>query len=153
MRSIQRLPLPKGASAERVGIEYFRWLPRFLAPFVRLHVRGERFWAFRLALLPIDLLRLEFAPERSTPDRVLYRIRGGALVSEECSASARLEFRQVLGGEAVLAAIHDFRPRLPWLVYKGTQAIVHLLVMRAFGRHLARGLTATSAPADRVSVL
>ena len=44
----------------------------------------------------------------------------------------------MLGDGIVLAAVHDFVPRLPWLVYKYTQALVHLLIMRAFGRHLAK---------------
>ena len=48
------------------------------------------------------------------------------------------ELREVLGGTALLAAIHDFRPALPWQVYQLTQARVHLAVMRGFGRHLAR---------------
>ena len=37
-----------------------------------------------------------------------------------------------------LAAIHEFVPALPWLVYIFTQAPVHAQVMRSFGRHLAR---------------
>jgi uncharacterized protein YjiS (DUF1127 family) len=43
-----------------------------------------------------------------------------------------------LGGGTVLAAVHDFSPRLPWYVYNSTQALVHLLVMRQFRRHLER---------------
>ena len=46
----------------------------------------------------------------------------------------------------VLAAIHDFVPRLPWYVYKYTQAQVHLFVMRGFARHLAQEIDAV-APA------
>ena len=44
----------------------------------------------------------------------------------------------VLGGELVTALVSGFVPRLPWLVYKSTQAVVHLWVMKAFGRHLAQ---------------
>ena len=50
----------------------------------------------------------------------------------------QLEFRSVLGGRHVLAALHHYRPRLPWRLYRLTQARVHLWVMRAFGRHLGR---------------
>jgi hypothetical protein len=39
----------------------------------------------------------------------------------------------------VLCSVHGFAPRLPWPLYVATQAPLHLLVMRAFGRHLARG--------------
>jgi hypothetical protein len=62
-------------------------------------------------------------------------VRGG-LFSKK-SGRGRLEFREVLGGEACLAAIHDFKPRLPWFIYKVTQALVHLWVMKQFARHLA----------------
>jgi hypothetical protein len=44
----------------------------------------------------------------------------------------------VLGGDAILAAIHDFVPQLPWFIYNLTQAPAHLWVMFAFGRHLKR---------------
>lgn len=50
---------------------------------------------------------------------------------------ARFELRQVRDGTMVLAAIHDFEPRLPWPVYALTQAPFHKLVMLAFRRHLA----------------
>jgi uncharacterized protein YjiS (DUF1127 family) len=53
----------------------------------------------------------------------------------------------VLGGDTVLAAVHDFSPRLPWSVYNSTQALVHLLVMRQFRRHLER-LTEQQAAED-----
>jgi len=48
----------------------------------------------------------------------------------------RLEFREVLNGRYMLAAIHDFYPALPWYFYIFSQALVHLMVMKLFGRHL-----------------
>jgi hypothetical protein len=47
----------------------------------------------------------------------------------------------------VLAAVHDFSPRLPWPLYNSTQALVHLLVMRQFRRHLAH-LAEQQTPSD-----
>jgi hypothetical protein len=44
----------------------------------------------------------------------------------------------VFDGKYVIAAIHDFCPSLPWYIYNTTQAVVHLFVMNAFERHLAR---------------
>ena len=38
----------------------------------------------------------------------------------------------------LIAAIHDYKPKLPWYFYVLTQARVHLWVMKAFGRHLAK---------------
>jgi len=36
----------------------------------------------------------------------------------------------------VMSAIHDFSPSLPWYLYNITQAVAHLMVMKAFGHHL-----------------
>jgi len=47
-----------------------------------------------------------------------------------------LEFRGVLGGDYILSAIHEFVPRLPWIVYLNTQARFHLWVMNQFKRYL-----------------
>jgi uncharacterized protein YbjT (DUF2867 family) len=138
VRSIQRLPLPTGWDAKRIALGYFNWLPRFLAPLVQVRERGEGLWSFRLLGLPLDLLRLKDAGPRSFPDRSLFWIVGGLLVAKDSPATARLEFRLVRGESFFLAAIHEFKPRLPWLVYRWTQAKIHLWVMRAFGRHLAR---------------
>jgi hypothetical protein len=63
---------------------------------------------------------------------VTYAIEDGILVKKH--AGARLEFRRVLAGKYVIVAIHDYAPALPWFIYIYTQAITHLLVMRAFAR-------------------
>ena len=47
-----------------------------------------------------------------------------------------LEFRSILDGSYIITAIHEFVPRLPWLVYKFTQAKAHLLVMKRFENYL-----------------
>jgi hypothetical protein len=142
VRSVQRLPLPAGCDARWVATEYSRWLPKFMAPFLRVDIDATKSCTFRFWPLPWPLLVLTFAAERSASDRQLFFVTGGFLARQVEAAgpgsSARLEFRSVLGGRFVLAAIHDFVPRLPWLLYTFTQALVHLLVMRRFARHLAR---------------
>jgi hypothetical protein len=50
----------------------------------------------------------------------------------------RLEFRTSRQEGFVVAAIYDFCPRLPWWIYRLTQAPVHLWVMRRFGAFLAK---------------
>jgi uncharacterized protein YbjT (DUF2867 family) len=146
VRSVQRLPMPAGWDASVVAREYGRWLPRFMRPFLRVETDASGAYSFFLRPLKTALLVLTFAPERSTPDRSLYYITGGLLARVQERPRGRLEFRTVLGGTRVLAAIHDFVPTLPWLIYSGTQALVHLFVMRAFGRHLARTTEAPGAP-------
>jgi uncharacterized protein YbjT (DUF2867 family) len=136
VRSVQRLPLPAGRDARWVAEEYLRFLPSLPLPRIRVEVTGDRA-AFRLAGTRPLLLELTRCAS-SQSDHIEFRISGGLLRSRNSSAAGRLEFREVLGGRAVLAAVHDFQPALPWLVYQYTQALTHLRVMRGFARHLAR---------------
>lgn len=151
VRSVQRLYLPAGKNASWVADEYRSWLPRFLRPLISVHRTDNQSLTFYASGLRRPLLVLDYSFERSTPDRVLYYITGGLLarVRPGEPVRGRLEFRVVLGGRYVLAAIHDFEPRLPWLLYTLTQAKVHLLVMKAFSRHLQR-IAATEARAPQL---
>lgn len=133
VRSIQRLVLPEGRDAEWVALEYFNWLPTFFSTLVKVQLEGER-CTFYLFDPKIKILILERSVERSSPDRQLLYIIGGLLSAKQ--ERGRLEFREVLDRRYVMAAIHEFRPSLPWFVYKWTQAIVHAFVMLAFGEHL-----------------
>lgn len=157
VRSVQRLPLPATRDAAWVADEYARWLPTFFRPLLRVDVDESKTCRFYLRPLRSPLLVLAFAPARSSADRQLFRVTGGLLARRATGAvrhPARLEFRSVLERQWVLAAIHDFSPSLPWVIYKFTQAIVHLWVMHAFGRHLGRLRDAgakSDARADRES--
>ena len=137
-RSVQRLALPTGRDAAWVAEEYMRWLPTWLiARVLRVTVDAERRCRFYARLMKQPLLELTLAPDRSSPDRVLFYITGGRL-ARVGNGRGRLEFREVLDRSALIAAVHDFEPSLPWFLYASTQAIAHLIVMRAFGRHLRR---------------
>ncbi len=146
VRSIQRLPLPAGKSAAWLADEYFRWLPNFLRPLILVHRPDEGagsdavqdVWIFRFGFMRTPLLRLWHSRERSTEDRHLFYIRGGLLAGKNQSANARLEFREVLNREASLAAIHQYAPSIPWLIYTYSQALLHLWVMNGFRRHLLK---------------
>lgn len=147
--SIQRLPLGRGRDARWVAEEYMRWLPQFLGPLLHVEVDDANVCRFFLRPLKRPLLELALAPERSARDRQLFYVTGGLLAGEAAGVRPRLEFREVLAGSFVLAAINDFVPRLPWIVYKLTQALFHLWVMRSFGQHLARQDVAPSRPSER----
>jgi len=137
VRSVQRLVLPAGRNAAWVADEYMRWLPTWLIGRVlRVVVAAER-CRFFAPLSKRPLLELTHAVDRSSADRVLFYITGGCLIRKS-GGRARLEFREVLDRRYVLAAIHDYEPSLSWLVYSYSQALVHLAVMHAFGRHLRR---------------
>lgn len=135
VRSIQRLPLPEGRDAAWVLKEYLSWLPRYLSPLIKTHVDHGRIRFSVFAVRPV-LLEMQVSEERSSDDRVLMYITRGWLVSR--ADRGRLEFRITRDRKIALAAIHDFTPSLPWYIYTLTQARVHLFVMRAFARHLAR---------------
>ncbi|MBU6153740.1 MAG: NAD(P)H-binding protein [Bdellovibrionales bacterium] len=134
VRSIQRLYHPPGRTAEWVAGEYFRWLPSLFVFLIRVKTAGKR-CTFSLLTDRFPLLILEKSEERSTPDRQLLYIKGGLLVSKRMGRG-RLEFREALRGRVILAAIHEFVPALPWIVYRNTQAVLHVIVMRLFERHL-----------------
>lgn len=133
VRSIQRLVLPPGRNAEWVALEYFKWLPFFFSTLVSVIVTEKRA-TFYLLDPSIAILVLEKSDERSSPDRQLLYVVGGLLSGK--MDRGRLEFREVLDRKYVMAALHEFRPALPWYVYVWSQALVHLIVMRAFGEHL-----------------
>ncbi len=134
VRSVQRLVLPRDKDAAWVAREYFRWLPHFFSLIIRVRVEPLRcvFYFLRPQWV---LLILSVSHERSTSDRQLLYITGGWLASPN-QGRGRLEFREALDRRYVLSAIHEFRPALPWFVYKWSQAVVHLVVMNAFARHL-----------------
>lgn len=133
VRSIQRLVLPNGRDAEWVANEYFNWLPRFFSTLIKVEISGNRctFYFFSPTII---ILVLEKSVERSSPDRQLLYVVGGLLSS--VMDRGRLEFREVLNRRYVMAALHEFKPSLPWFIYKWTQAIVHLIVMKGFGEYL-----------------
>ncbi|MGH0028913.1 MAG: NAD(P)H-binding protein, partial [Myxococcota bacterium] len=131
VRSIQRLPRPAGVDAEWVADEYLSWLPRFLRPFLRAERDGD---VCRLGLVGSRRtgMRLAFDRERSSESRAVLRVTGGALADlrePDERQRPRLEFRIAPDGRHVLAAVQDFRPRLPWWIYVATQAQLHAFVM------------------------
>jgi uncharacterized protein YbjT (DUF2867 family) len=136
VRSVQRLPLPRGKSSDWTAQEYMRWLPKAMLPLLHVSVDASRVCRFFPIGLRTPLLVLEYAKDRSAEDRALFYIRGGLLA--RVVGRGRLEFRSFFGGAFQLAAVHDYVPRLPWPIYACTQAVGHLWIMRRFGKHLKR---------------
>ena len=68
---------------------------------------------FRVRFVRRPLIELRFSPERSTLDRPLFYVTGGLLARHDPS-HGRLEFREISERGTVLAALHDFVPRLPF---------------------------------------
>lgn len=136
VRSVQRLARPPQTSAMDIARAYLAWLPRFMWPWLRVD-SDERSARFYLRLIPKPLLSMRLSTERSTEERTLFYVDGGLLVAPT-KPLGRLEFRISPVGDHVIAAVHEFEPRLPWYLYVFTQALVHLLVMWGFDRYLRR---------------
>jgi len=135
VQSVQRLPVPKGWFMSKVADEYMNWLPSLLAPFVTVRRSGD-FLAFFTLGFSKPLLELHFSKERTFETRELFYIVGGLLAKRHLKA--RLEFRESPNKPFFIAAIHSFKPSLPWYVYIYTQALLHKFVMWRFGKHLSK---------------
>lgn len=138
VRSVQRMPLPRGWDAQAVAAEYGRWLTRNLGGLVNVSQTAEGVLRFAgpggrgcwLELTPTPFTQMNRR-------RCAFYISGGWL-ARQVNPPGRFEFRLFPENGCLLASIHGFSPRLPWAVYALTQARLHLAVMRAFGRRLGR---------------
>jgi uncharacterized protein YbjT (DUF2867 family) len=141
VRSVQRIPLPQGRTARWAAEQYSAWLPVVLRTLLRAETDAQQNVRVCLAYPPLPLLEHHFARERSmSTDRQVFYIKGGLLARRVRRATRRprLEFREALQGASLIVAIHDYRPTLPWTLYRLLQAPIHVWVIRQFARHLAR---------------
>lgn len=135
VRSVQRVTTLFRSEVKGVVDLYFKWLGGFIKPIITIEQEGS-LYNVKFILLKRPLLVFEHAEARSFSDRELFYIRSGLLVGK--STRARLEFRNIYQGLYKIIAIHDYVPSMPWFIYKYTQAIFHLFVMRSFGKFLIR---------------
>jgi uncharacterized protein YbjT (DUF2867 family) len=141
--SLQRFEKPKLLSARDVANAYFEWLPKAMHPFIRVTKLAVPGCAFFIMGITRPLLELTLDEAISSDDRAVYQTSGGLLLAKSGRGKGTLEFRSVLSGAFVMALVANFEPRLPWLIYKFSQAVAHAWVMKAFGRYL-RGLRASA---------
>lgn len=142
VRSVQRMPLPAGWKAGDVAAEYGHWLSRTFGPFLRAGPEEGGVVRFRVSGVGWMLLELTPTPYTIANGRRRAFYISGGLLAREVDPPGRFEFRLFPENGCLIASIHGFSPRLPWWIYAGTQAIVHVLVMRSFSRHLGRKLRA-----------
>ncbi|MBC61769.1 MAG: hypothetical protein CMP11_04865 [Zetaproteobacteria bacterium] len=134
VRSVQRLQTLYRFNAQEVSERYFNWLK---SNFPFLFVEKENNWIsiyFRGIKKPLISL---FKDEKSSrEDYALFYIKAG-LLSQETNRG-RLIFRTIIKSRYTMVEIHDFIPRMPWYIYKYTQAIIHLVTMKMFNLHLLK---------------
>ncbi len=137
VRSVQRMPFPQGWTAEQVARDYGVWLSRRYRGLLKVETDADGVVRFCVLSRRFVLLGLTPSPYSEQERRCAYYITGG-LLSRQVEPPGRLEFRTFAERGCLIASIHGFAPTLPWWLYASTQARVHLMVMRAFGRHLSR---------------
>ena len=135
VRSVQRMKIPVGTDAEWATREYFNWLPIGLKGLIRVQLHPNNEIHFTLFKGGPTLLILALRVHRNESTRNVLRVVGGLLA--KTTHRGRLEFRQILDAQTLIAGIHDFEPSLPWWLYRVTQAQFHRYVMARFRRHLA----------------
>ena len=131
VRSVQRITNPSKKNAQWVANYYPIWLSKRFAGIINPKFDGSY---LRFYLIGIVLLELRLIENRSTPNRQLFYITGGKLTKR--TDLGWLEFRSILDNNYVITAIHEYVPKLPWIIYKLTQAKLHLLVMKLFENEL-----------------
>lgn len=130
--SVQRYQRPRGFSGEDLAREYFRWLPS-----ASLGTRvDEAGGVFTIHAFGARSLVLRPLAGRSEGASCVLQVADGALV-HRAKGPGRLEFRVLLDGATAMTALTGYEPRLPWLLYRFSQALMHERVMRRFGQHLA----------------
>lgn len=136
VRSIQRMSNKNRHSALWVANRYAIWLPSFF--WFMIHGKTNKLGdlSFYLLWIKKPMLTLTLIADRSDQERQLLYITGGWLVKR--FDYGWLEFREVLDSKYIISAIHEFVPRLPWVVYVNTQARLHLWVMDRFRSYLDR---------------
>ena len=133
--SIQRFGNPHGWSGEQIALLYFGWLKSFLRPWIDVDIDdSKRSILFKIGE-QITLLKIERSEHYSEVHRSTYFVKSGLLVRNE-TCPGRLEFCNIEREKLAVVALLDYCPSIPWFIYKFTQALLHLWVMRRFKGHL-----------------
>ena len=142
VRSIQRMQAPNDWSATRIVKDYWEWLGAWGGPVLKARItlapKTEVVEEVHVDLLgKLRLLSLRRNDARCTAESEVLSITGGLLVRKTGGNEGRFEFRRIEGElDTIVAILQDYAPSLPWYLYEMTQAIAHMVVMRAFRSRL-----------------
>jgi hypothetical protein len=133
--SITRVTAPIDYTMTQVATIYAGFLNKVTFNMVESAINGKH---FEIKLLGVNkvLLSMEQVDQSSDPDRIVYQILGGALAKTDNNGNGTFEFRRLANSSQALVALQKFRPSLPWLFYKLTQAQLHQIVMNIFALKL-----------------
>ena len=132
--SFQKLEHVKIQSANEAIQSYARYLQRLTLGLITVDMRSPRYDIRLLNRWPL----IKMAQRVVTPTEVHLSIGGGMLAGAVPSHDPQPQFIFKINQarRTLLTALIHFRPRLPWLVYRLTQAPLHQWVMRGFERIL-----------------
>ncbi|WP_426392163.1 NAD(P)H-binding protein [Mammaliicoccus sciuri] len=135
VKSVQRFRIPTHMTIEDIANDYMEWLNNLNNKLISTKYINGR---YMISLFPIKnpILILEKSDSRSDVNRQLLYITGGGFSKNKNKGRARMEFRRVLNKNECIVAIHEYEPTLPWIIYKLTQARIHLYVMTLYNMHL-----------------
>jgi uncharacterized protein YbjT (DUF2867 family) len=130
VRSVQRMKLPSHMRADIISFSYLHWLPRYFRFLLKVE-KDMQFLHIKPFFTDTPFLTLQHGYDKSERDRQVFYIRGGLLVKKN-EYGGIMEFREILDGDYLIVAIHNFKPALPWWIYVPIQAAIHKVVMDSF---------------------
>ena len=131
VRAISRVVLPQDMNMIQLAEVYANFLNKITLNVVNSDFNEDNF-TITVPCLNKKLLLLRKDFKASDNERILYRIVGGDFALDVDGGNARLEFRRLPNSDECIIALQEYRPTLPWWVYKYTQAKVHKSVMNIF---------------------
>lgn len=128
--SIQRLSYKIDVPAIAIAQKYTQWLNKKFKYVIKIQ-ESANYISF-VFLNFLTLLELKKPTEiNNTEDNYIYSISKGLLVTR-FSPLGTFEFRKVPSCKSFIIGIYNYSPSLPWFVYRLTQALIHLWVMKRF---------------------
>lgn len=131
--SFQQIPVPQDYTVQQGVIAYAHYLKKMSLGLIQVKGQPER---FDIHLLNINRPLIEMKQINLTEGIKLTLQSNSLLYQSKNNASS---FYFIHNGQALYTCLAHFTPRLPWRIYKYTQAVIHEWVMRGFRSYL-RGL-------------
>jgi hypothetical protein len=128
--SVQSFSLASPLDAYPLALRYFEWISK-TQPGVSVSQCDD---VFRIRLARIEMLQLRFVAGRSDARSAYFNVIGGMLAARK--ANGRFEFRiQAKAHQTeAMCVLTNFKPMLPFFIYRFTQAIAHEFVMKRFSQ-------------------
>lgn len=130
--SIQRVKNLHKYTSLQVAELYGNWLVKFFKNIISVKdINNKIIFSLFEKIILLELVLITSQGD----DIVRFKISSGILVNKSFKEGV-FEFRAIKDINIIIIGIYDFVPSLPWVIYKYTQALVHLWVMKKFSNYL-----------------